>query len=142
MTKEEFDKKLEKCGKKEKDKIKDILEARVPPNTKKEIHNLRLKSKDNKKSVERPKTSCDTKQVVKKQININIKLIDSKQNHKENNIKILSSKENQKENIENNIKVLDSKQNQKENIKNNNKVIDSKEIQKENIENNSNQSLI
>ena len=94
MTKEEFDKKMEKCGKKEKDKIKEILEARVPPNTKKEIHNLRLKSKDKNKSVERPKTSCDTKQVVKKQISINIKVVDSKNN--------------QKENIEKNIKVVDS----------------------------------
>lgn len=145
MTKEEFDKKLEKCGKKEKDKIKEILEARVPANTKKEIHNLRLKSKDKSKSVERPKTSCDTKPVVKKQININIKLIDSKQNYKgniENNIKILSSKENQKDNIENNIKVVDSKENQKENVKNNSKLVNSKEVQKENIENNCNQSNI
>jgi len=154
MTKEEFDKKMEKCGKKEKEKIKDILEARVAPNTKKEIHNLKLKSKDKDKSVERPKTSCDTKKVMKKQININIKVIDSKGNQKENignnvkvieykeNHKIVDSKENQKENIENNVKILGSKENQKENIKNNNKVVDSKENQKENIENNIIQSKI
>ena len=141
MTKEEFDKKMEKCGKKEKDKIKEILEARVPPNTKKEIHNLRLKSKDKNKSIERPKTSCDTKQVMKKQININIKVVDSGKNQKENienNIKVLGSKENQKENVENNIKTADSK----ENIKYNIKEVDSKKIQKENIENNCNKSII
>jgi hypothetical protein len=76
MTKEEFDKNLEKCAKKEKEKIKEILEERIPPNTKKEIHHHELKSKDNNKSVERPKSNCIKKQISKKLLNI--KLIDSK----------------------------------------------------------------
>ena len=78
MTKEEFDKNLEKCAKKEKEKIKEILEERIPPNTKKEIHHHELKSKDknNNKSCERPKSNGIKKQNSKKLLNI--KLIDSK----------------------------------------------------------------
>lgn len=134
MTKEDFDKKMEKCGKKEKEKIKEILEARVAPNTKKEIHNLRLKSKDkNNKSVERPKTSCDTKQV-KKHININIKILDCKENQAEN------QKENQKEIKKENQKEK-LKEKLKENSKEKQKII--QEInQKENIENICNQSKV
>ena len=97
MTKEEFDK---KCGKKEKEQIKEILEDRLPANTKKEIHNFAIKSKDNKKSIERPKSICNTKPLLKKT----------------NNIKLVNSKIQQKENCENinnnasvaNIKTIDA----------------------------------
>ena len=82
MTKTDFDKKLEKCGKKEKEHIKEIIENRVAPNTKKEIHHFVPKSKDNKKSIERPKSNFNTKAILKKQINI--KLVDAKNLHKEN----------------------------------------------------------
>ena len=79
MTKEEFDK---KCGKKEKEQIKEILEDRLPANTKKEIHNFVLKSKENKKSIERPKSNCNTKPLLKKAINV--KIINSKIQQTEN----------------------------------------------------------
>ena len=82
MTKDEFNKSLEKCGKKEKDKIKEIMVGKLQPNTKKEIHHHNLKSKDKNKSCERPKTSCNTKHILKK--NINIKLISTKIHKKEN----------------------------------------------------------
>ena len=82
MTKEEFDKKLEKCNKKEKDKINEITAVKLQPNTKKEIHHFSLKSKDEIKNGERPKTSVNTKHIVKKQLNI--KLISSKVLQKEN----------------------------------------------------------
>jgi hypothetical protein len=82
MTKEDFNKCLEKCNKKEKDKINDINAAKIQPNTKKEIHHFRPKSKDEKSIRERPKTSCNTKQPLKK--NIDIKLVKSKNQHNEN----------------------------------------------------------
>ena len=94
MTKEEFDKKLEKCGKKEKEKIKEILEDRIPPNTKKEIHHNVLKSKDRNKSIERPKSNCNTKPVLKKQLDI--KLVDSKKNQNENSENINNTNSDQK----------------------------------------------
>ena len=96
MTKNEFDKKLEKCGKKEKEKIKEIIEDRVAPNTKKEIHHFALKSKDNKKSIERPKSNYNTKAIIKKQINV--KIVDTKNLQKENN-----------ENISNNANINNKK---------------------------------
>ena len=83
MTKEEFDKKLEKCGKKEKEQIKEIIEERIRPNTKKEIHHFVLKSKEKKKSNEIPKSNCNTKPVIKKKP-INIKFIDTKIQQVEN----------------------------------------------------------
>ena len=76
MTKEEFDKKLEKCGKKEKEQIKEIIEKRLPPNTKKEIPRITMKSKENNKKNERPKSNCKTKDILKKQINV--KIVDGK----------------------------------------------------------------
>ena len=82
LTKDEFNKLLEKCGKREKDIIKEITIGKLQPNTKKEIHQYTLKSKDKNKSCERPKTSCNTKQILKKQINI--KLVNSKIRGKEN----------------------------------------------------------
>ena len=89
MTKTDFDKKLEKCGKKEKEHIKEIIENRVAPNTKKEIHHFVPKSKDNKKSIERPKSNFNTKAILKKQINI--KLVDAKNLHKENSENICNN---------------------------------------------------
>lgn len=83
MSKEEFDKKLEKCDKKEKDLIKEITFSKLQNNTKREIHHYTLKSKDKNKPEERPKTNCcKTKQVLKK--NLNIKLVESKAEQKEN----------------------------------------------------------
>ena len=83
MTKDEFNKNLDKYSKKDKDIIKEIIAGKIQPNTKKELHPYNLKSKDkNNKSCERPKTSCNTKQVIKKAINI--KLINSKVQEKEN----------------------------------------------------------
>ncbi len=103
MTKEEFDK---KCGKKEKEQIKIIMEDGLPANanTKKEIHNLVLKSKENnKKSCERSKTSCNTKPLLKKQIDF--KNFESKiqqnQKRKQIDVKFVNSKIKQKENSEN-----------------------------------------
>ena len=98
MTKDEFDKKLEKCGKKEKEQIKEIIEDRVAPNTKKEIHHFVLKSKDNKKSIERPKSNINNKAILKKQINV--KIIDAKNLHKENSENICNNANT------NNIKVI------------------------------------
>jgi len=99
LSKEEFEKKMAGMGKKEKEKIKEIMEGRVPYNTKKEIHHFTLKSKDKNqnKSCERPKTSCpnNTKAALKKKINI--KLVDSKLAQKENSENICNnaiSKEN------------------------------------------------
>lgn len=98
MSKEEFNKKLEKCGKKEKGKIKEILADRLPPNTKKEIHHHVLKSKDKEKildkSLEKPKSNCNTKPILKKQLNI--KLIDLKTNQNENCENINNSNINEK----------------------------------------------
>ena len=82
MSKEEFDKKLEKCDKKEKDLIKEITFSKLQNNTKREIHHYTLKSKDKNKPEERPKTNCKTKQILKK--NLNIKLVDPKVEQKEN----------------------------------------------------------
>ena len=82
MTKEEFDKKLDKCAKKEKDLINEILFVKNMNNTKKEIHHYTLKSKDKDKNSERPKSVCRTKPIVKK--NINVKLINAKVEQKEN----------------------------------------------------------
>jgi len=82
MTKEEFNKRLEKCNKKEKEKINEINASKLQANTKKEIHHSRLKSKDENKINEKPKTACNTKMILKKQINI--KLINSKVEQKEN----------------------------------------------------------
>ena len=82
MTKEEFNKRLEKCTKKEKDKINEINANKLQANTKKEIHHYRLKSKDENKSNERPKTVCNTKMILKKKINI--KLVNTKVEQKEN----------------------------------------------------------
>ena len=93
MTKEEFDKKLEKCGKKEKEQIKEIIEKRLPPNTKKEIPRITMKSKENNKKNERPKSNCQTKDILKKQINV--KIVDGKKQKLENS-----------ENICNNIKIV------------------------------------
>ena len=90
MTKDEFNKNLEKCGKKEKEIIKEITFVKAQNVTKKEIHHFKLKSKDKDKSVEKPKTICKTKQIVKN--NLNIKLL--------NNQKI-----EQKENVANNSNV-------------------------------------
>ena len=97
MTKDEFNKNLEKCGKKEKDIIKEITVGKVQPNTKKEIHNYTLKSKDKNKSCERPKTSCNTKQILGK--HINIKLVHSKilgKENSENAVNNVNQKEAQK----------------------------------------------
>ena len=80
MTKEEFNKRLEKCNKKEK--INEINASKLQANTKKEIHHSRLKSKDENKINEKPKTACNTKMILKKQINI--KLVNSKVEQKEN----------------------------------------------------------
>ena len=72
---EEFDKKLEKCGKKDKEQIKEIIEERIRPNTKKEIHhNFVLKSKDKdkkknneiSKNKEISKNNCNTKLLINK----------------------------------------------------------------------------
>ena len=82
MTKEEFNKRLEKCEKKEKDLIKEITCDKIQNNTKKEIHHFTLKSKDKNKIEEKPKINCKTKQVLKK--NLNIKLVNSKVEQKEN----------------------------------------------------------
>jgi hypothetical protein len=82
MTKEEFNKRFEKCTKKEKDKINEINANKLQANTKKEIHHNRLKSNDEIKSIERPKTACNTKMILKKKINI--KLVNSKVEQKEN----------------------------------------------------------
>ena len=82
MSKEEFDKKLGKCDKKEKDLIKEITFSKLQNNTKREIHHYTLKSKDKNKPEERPKTNCKTKQILKK--NLNIKLVDPKVEQKEN----------------------------------------------------------
>ena len=82
MTKEEFNKRLEKCNKKEKEKINEINVSKLQANTKKEIHHSRLKSKDENKINEKPKTACNTKMILKKQINI--KLVNSKVEQKEN----------------------------------------------------------
>ena len=91
MTKEEFDKKLEKCGKKEKEKINEIREKRLPPNTKKEIHHFNLKSKENhNKSIERPKSNCNTKQVLKKEM-VNIKIVTHKIQEKQTNENICNN---------------------------------------------------
>ena len=103
MTKEEFDKKLEKCGKKAKEQIKEIIEERIRPNTKKEIHhNFVLKSKDKdkkknneiSKNKEIPKNNCNTKPLINKK-SINIKLVDAKiQNKKEENCENNCNNEN------------------------------------------------
>ena len=82
MTKEDFNNKLEKCNKKEKDKIHEITAVKLQPNTKKEIHHFNLKSKDENKVGQRPKTSFNTKHILKKPLNI--KLIKSKVQQKEN----------------------------------------------------------
>lgn len=71
MTKEEFDKKLDKCAKKEKDLINEILFVKNMNNTKKEIHHYTLKSKDKDKNSERPKSVCRTKPIVKKILMLN-----------------------------------------------------------------------
>lgn len=96
MTKEEFDKKLDKCSKKEKEHIKIIFEDKVPPNTKKEIHNLALKSKDEKKKIERPKSNCNTKQVLKKKIQV--KLLETKETVKQNSENVCNNENIVKEN--------------------------------------------
>jgi hypothetical protein len=104
MTKKEFESKLGKCGKKEKEKINEILEERIPANTKKEIahHNVlkskdKEKSKDNKdnKSCDKLKNNCKTKPILKS--NNNIKLVSSKLNQikqKENSENINNINEN------------------------------------------------
>lgn len=95
MSKEEFDKKLEKCGKKEKEKINDIIEGRHPPNTKKEIHHHKLKSKENNnKSSDKPKSNCNTKSILQKKT-INIKLVEHKEEKKSINAKLVDQKEKQ-----------------------------------------------
>ena len=82
MTKDEFQKRFEKCSKIEKEKINEINVTKTQANTKKEIHHLRLKSKDGNKSCDRPKTTCSTKNNLKKEINI--KLVNTKAEQKEN----------------------------------------------------------
>ena len=82
MTKDEFQKRLEKCSKIEKEKINEINATKLQANTKKEIHHPRLKSKDGNKSCDRPKTACNTKNNLKKEINI--KLVNTKVEQKEN----------------------------------------------------------
>lgn len=88
MSKDEFNKKLEQCGKKEKELIDDInyVKVKVQNNTKKEIHHYTLKSKDKdkdkNKSLEKPKAVCKTKPILKK--NLNIKLVKEKIEQKEN----------------------------------------------------------
>ena len=107
MSKEEFDKKLEKCVKKDKERINEIIEGRLPPNTKKEIHNFNLKSKENnKKSCERPKSNCNTKSILHKK-NIDVKIVENK-DEKNNNIKLVGKKSEEKqinENTCNNVNV-------------------------------------
>ena len=82
LGKEQFEKQLEKCTKKEKEKIHEITFVKLQANTKKEIHHHNLKSKDDKKSCERPKSRNNTKTVLKKQLNL--KLVNSKTEQNEN----------------------------------------------------------
>ena len=82
INKEEFDKKLDKCGKKEKELIKAIIEERLPPYTKKDINRFTLKSKEDNKKNERSKSNCHSKPALKKQINI--KFVEQKNENSEN----------------------------------------------------------
>jgi hypothetical protein len=100
MTRKEFDKKIENCGKKEKEKIKEILDGKIQhpqPNTKKDIIKHPLKSNDKSKSNDKKKGTIYSKPVLKKQINI--KLVDNKNTKNEKTDNVVNNAENINNNV-------------------------------------------